>query len=253
MAWNRQELTKEDLQKAGLDPDKLAEFQAKGVTKDELTAMETRIGTSVAETIKNSLADLETRLRTPTRKEGDDQQNQEEKPDDQTAFITDPVGYVKNLVGQSVTYSAANNTKLRMDLALDRAKATLRGFKNKALSDEIEAEWKLYNPAEMGLKKDFDPDKLIKKIHDSIIGAHMEEIEHDTAKREGKFNLVASGSGSGGGNAGPVGDTGNKKPEDQLTDVEKKQAARFGMTAEEWVKQNREMADEEANVMAGRG
>jgi hypothetical protein len=241
-------ISKQDLVDAGLDPDKLKEFQEKGVTKEELTAMETRIGSSIAETLKASLGELETKLRTPIKKE-DVVVDDKDKPDEYTEMATDPVGFINKKVAQSVAFTAVTSTKQRMDYAWDRAKATLKGFKNVKLTEEIEAEWKQYKPENMARNADFDPDKLLLKIHNMVIGAHHEEIERDTAKRDGAFNMVAStSSGSGNTNAGG---SGNDKKPDDLTDVEKKQAARYGMKPEEWAAQQKAMAEEETKVMAG--
>jgi hypothetical protein len=257
MAWGK-ELTKEDLVKAGLNPDDLTELKAKGVTKEELTAMETKITTSVTEALTKSLGELETRLRTPTNKEGEgnnnnnNNNNNNQTEDDTAAFLTDAVGFVNKKVGQSIAFTAINATKMRMDLALDRAKMASPLFKNEALAKEIMDEWGSYKPENFAMNKDFDPDKLLGKIINMVKGSHAEEIQRDTDKREGKYNLVAStsGGGGGGGNGNIGNDNTGKKPEDMLTEIEKAQAARYGMTPKEWADQNAEMAAEEQKVLA---
>jgi hypothetical protein len=252
MAWGK-ELTKDDLVKAGLNPDDLAELKAKGVTKEELTAMETKITTSVTEALTKSLGELETRLRTPTKtEETRTETTTTTTEDDNTAFLTDPTGFVNKKVGQSIAFTAINATKMRMDLALDRAKMASPLFKNEALAKEIMDEWGSYKPENFAMNKDFDPDKLLGKIINMVKGSHAEEIQRDTDKREGKYNLVAStsGGGGGGGNGNLGNDNTGKKPEDMLTDIEKAQAARYGMTPKEWADQNAEMAAEEQKVLA---
>lgn len=247
MAFGRSELTKEDLIKAGFNPDDLAEMKANGVKKADLDTLKTELATSVTDMIKAQFSELETKLRTPPVV--DDKGNKGDEVDEQTEWLSDPLAFINKKVGQSVAFSAVSSTKMRMDLALDRAKTTLRGFKNENIAKEILDEWALYNPQQLAMNKDFDPDKLLKKVHDSVMGAHIDEIERDTAKKEGKFNMVASG-GSGGGNSGGNGNIITKKPEESLTEVELAQARKFGMTATEWAEQQKQMEDEESKVMA---
>src|SRR5580692_4816579 len=126
MAWGK-ELTKEDLIKAGLNPDDLAEMKANGVKKADLDTLKSEMSTSVAEAIKNGLADLETRLGQPrqrTDEQQQQQQQQQDKPDEQTEFLTDPTAFVNKKIGQSVAFTAIQTTKMRMELAMDRAKAS---------------------------------------------------------------------------------------------------------------------------------
>jgi hypothetical protein len=243
MAWGK-ELTAEDLKKAGLDPADLAELKEKGVKKADLESLKTEMTTSMTELIKNQFTELETKLKpAPVQQQ---QQQQQDPPDDNNDFLTDPTGWTKKQVGQSIAFTAVQTTKMRMELALDRAKATNPLFKNEALTTEIMAEWSNYKPEHMAANKDFDPDKLLTKICNMVKGAHAEDIQRDTDKREGKFNMVASGGGGGGGNTNTTlgGDKDNRKPEERMTDFEKKQAARYGMTPEEWVNADKEMEDE---------
>lgn len=253
MAWNK-ELTKEDLIKAGLNPDDLAEMKANGVKKADLDAMKTEMATSMTELIKNQFAELEGKLK-PVKQENQDQNNnqnnQNNQVDEQADFMADPAAYVNKKMSQAVGFTAVQATKIRMDLALDRAKASLQGFKNDSLKSEIMEEWNQYKPESFAMNKDFDPDKLITKIHNMVLGNHMEEIQRDTNKREGKFNLVASTlSGGGGGNVNLGGHGEGKKPEELLTPIQLKQAARYNMTAQEWLDQEKAMADEENKVMS---
>jgi hypothetical protein len=256
MAFGRnQELTAEDLKKAGLDPADLAEMKANGVKKADLDTFKTELSTSIAEQIKNSMQELETKLRPqPIKKEGEDQNNnnKDQQVDENADFYNSPTDYIKKQMNQGVAFTAIQTTKIRMDLAMDRARAMLKGFKNDTLRKEIEDEWAQYKPEHLAMQKDFDPDKLITKIHNMVMGNHMEEINTDTAKREGKFNMVMSGNGGGGGNHNVGGgDNSNKKPEDQLTPVELKQASRYNMTAQEWLDQKKSMEDEENKALAG--
>lgn len=247
MAWNK-ELTKEDLIKAGLDPADLAEMKANGVKKADLDSMKTEFTTSLT-SITESLKALEAKIGQPVvKQDNSDNKDNADKPDEQTEFLTDPVGFTNKKMSQAVGYAALTSTKMRMDLALDRAKATLRGFRNEALKTEIMEEWNKYKPEQFAMSKDFDPDLLITKVHNMVMGNHIDDINRDTDKKEGKFNMVASSTGGGGGRSNI--EEGNKKPEDQLTPIEIKQAARYGMKPEEWLAQKIEMEKEEEKVMA---
>lgn len=252
MAWNK-ELTKEDLVKAGLNPDDLAELKANGVKKADLDglkeSLKTELATSISEQIKNSFTELETKLKPATTNnnggDNNNNNNNNNTVDDATEFLTDPTAYINKKTNQAALFSAVQATKMRMELAYDRAKATMKGFKNENLLKEIDEEWKMYKPELMALNKDFDPDKLISKIHNMVIGNHHEEIQRDTDKREGKYNMIASSSSSAGGGGNDNTGGGNKKAEDQLTDVEKKQAARYNMTAQEWLDSKKEWEAEQ--------
>ena len=251
MAWNK-ELTKEDLVKAGLNPDDLAELKANGVKKADLDSLETKMTTSIMDSIKAQFTELETKLKPVQRTEdqNNNNNNSNNQVDEQSEFLSDPVGFTNKKVNQSLAYSAIQNTKIRMDIALDRARGSLKGFKNSELTKEIMDEWGQYKPEQFAMAKDFDPDKLLLKIHNMGIGNHHEEIQRDTDKKDGKYNMVASGNGGGGGgNNQNLGGDG-KKAENELTPLELKQAARYGMKPEEWLAQKTEMEQEEQKVMA---
>ncbi len=253
MAWGK-ELTKEDLIKAGLDPADLAELKANGVKKADLEALKTELGTSLTtsmtELITNQFKEMEGRLK-PV-KQNDQQQQQQDQVDEPTEFLTDPTAYINKKVGQAVGFAAINTTRMRMEMALERARNNYKGFKNTKLTEEILAEWNQYKPENMAGIKDFDPDKLLKKVHDMVIGAHAEEINHDTNKREGVYNLVASGSGGGGGgNVTNNIDSSKKTPEELMTDEDKAMAARYGMTPKQWVEADGEKYQKEDVVTVG--
>jgi hypothetical protein len=261
MAFGRAELTKEDLVKAGLNPDDLADMKANGVKKADLEAFQTTMATSIAEQIKNQFAELETKLTRPANNgnnnnngndnNGNNNNGQQTNDEAFAEYVADPISYINKRVGQSVGFTAVQTTKTRMDLALDRAKSSNPLFKNQALTEEIMAEWGQYKPEHCAMNKDFDPDKLLTKICNMVKGSHAEEIQRDTDKREGKFNMVSSGNSGGNNNFTNNDNIGTKKPEDMMTDMEKRQAARYGMKPEEWVKQQKEMSDEESKVLMG--
>lgn len=248
-------ITKEDLVAAGLDPDLLKTLQEKGVTKDDLTTLKTELATSLTTTvtdlIKNSFTELETKLRTPTRKEGDgngDGNNNNERPDEQMEYLTDPVAFVKKENNKVVVAAAVEFKRMSRDMAWRELSQSLKGFKNKALKEEIEEEWKKYTPQVMA-QNNTDPVKCLQQIHDMVLGAHHDEITQDTNKKDGKYNLVHSGTGSSGGATSSSNNSSTSTTE--LSEAEKSMAKKFGMTEEEWVKQGEDMEKEEVDRKAG--
>jgi hypothetical protein len=226
-------ITKEDLKEAGLDPDKLATFQEKGVTKDDLISLKTELSTSVNDLIKQQFTDLETRLRTPVqRTENDDpnkkNQNIEEEVDAIT-FMEDPITHVRKEVNKVANQGAIDNKKMLYDFAYERLSSTLKGFKNEELKKEIDADLARYTPQIM-VALGTDPKILITSVHDKVIGAHFEDIQRDTARKEGKFSLVHGG----GSNRIPDNNGPEKKPEDSLTEQELIMAKKFDMTPAEY-------------------
>lgn len=243
-------ISKQDLVDAGLDPDKLSEFQTKGVTKDDLAAMSTalegKLTTTVTDLIKNSFAELEGKLRNPPKKEGEgnNNENREDKPDEQTDFLTDPVGFINKKSGAVYGAAAIEFKKMSRDMAWKEGLRTLKGLGNSTIRAEIEEEWKKYPPEKMA-QFGTDPSLCLQQIHDMILGKHHDEIMQDNNKKDGKFNLVHSGAGSSTGNTGPVGNTNINDGKPVLTDAEKAQAHKFGMTEDEWIKQGEDMEKEE--------
>jgi hypothetical protein len=251
MAFGR--ISKQDLVDAGLDPDKLAEFQSKGVTKDDLTAMstalETKLTTTVTDLIKNSFLDLEGKLRPVSRgnenNNNNNNNNREETPDEQTEFLTDPVNFINKKSGAVYGAAAIELKKMTRDLAWKEGMRTLKGMNNSTLRAEIEEEWKKY-PAEKMAQFGTDPSLCLQQLHDMVLGKHHDEIMQDNNKKDGKFNLVHSGAGASAGNTGAVSNINNNDGKPVLTDAEKVQARKFGMTDEEWIKQGEDMEKEES-------
>lgn len=244
-------LTKDDLIAAGLDPDKLVEFQSKGVTKDMLDALKTELTTSMTQTITDQLkagfTELENKLRTPEPRgngggNGGNGGGEPEPESDFDSFTTDPVAHINKKVGNLARASAVEIMKTRRQIAEDNLRNTLVGFKNEALKAEIEDEWKKYTP-EVLARNNSDPYELLKKIHNMVIGAHQEDIMRDTNKKDGKFNIVHSGASPTTNTVvtPAVGADGKR----QLTEKEKKDAKAFGMTDDEWLQQEIDMQKEE--------
>jgi hypothetical protein len=194
-----QEITKEDLIKAGLDPDK-------AVTKEQLDTLKAELQTSMTETIRTSLAELASTLRTPQRT--DDQNNNNEDRNDRgdrgdnnrdnrepevtpVDFMEDPVRHATEIANKSASTVLAHQIKFAADLAWDRGLETLPGMKNDALQAEIKAEWDKYPVAGKS-----NASILLRNLHDMVMGRHQNEIMQDTMKKEGKFNLVQAGGSS---------------------------------------------------------
>jgi len=249
-------LEKQDLIDAGLDPDKLALFQEKGVTKDDLaamsTALETKLTTTLTDQIKNSFTELETKLRTPQKKEGGNEGGggNNEQPDEYTEYLTDPVGFVKKQTNGVVVAAAVEFKRQSRDMAWREASRTMRGFKNAALLEEIEKEWAKYPPEKMA-QFQTDPERCIKEIHDLVLGRHHDEIVQDTNKKDGKYNLVHSGAGSITGNSTMSHSSGSGSGKAELSEEEKLMARKFGMTDDEWIKQGEDMEKEEVERKKG--
>jgi hypothetical protein len=241
MAFGNKKLEKQDLIDAGLDPDKLKEFQEKGVTKENLDALKTELTTTMSDLIKAQFTELETKLRTPVvnKKEEDDDK---EKPDDFTDFTTDPVGFVNKKANNVAYATAVEIKKTTRSIAYNNALATLPGFRNAALRAEIDEEWKKY-PADKMAQFNSDPEVLIKQLHDLVIGKHHDEIVQDRDKKDGKFNIVHAG-GSGGSS---ILESINRNKSDEkptLTDAEKKVAKAFGMTEDEYIQEGKNLEAE---------
>lgn len=252
-------ITKEDLIAAGLDPDKFNTLIGTAVAKTDLEALKTELtnaNKSAFDEIKNSIAELAKSITKPVTTPTTTTQptEDEKKAAAYDEFTADPVAFIAKYTGNAAAQGALESKKLARQLAFDNAMKTLPGFGNSTLRAEIEEEWKKY-PAEGMLRANVDPTDMIKKVHDMIMGAHMDEINRDTAKKEGKFNLVHSGGGGGSNNFvnnQHTNNTENRKPEDQLTKTELEQATRFSMTPQEWL-DSKKAVDGETGIYSKAG
>lgn len=250
MAFGKK-LEKQDLIDAGLDPDKLSGLIGTAVTKDQLDALKTELATANKtqfDEIKNSLAELTTKLTTKSVGDnkgtggnggnGNTETPEEIREREMLEFTSDPTGYIARKTGGSSAFAAVEAKKIARDIAYDEAVRTMPGFKNTAIRLEMEEEWKKYTPQGM-VQTNTDPRDLVKRVYNMVMGSHMEDFERDKDKTDGKYNLVHSGGGGGSNNTTSNRNNNNGggtvKPEDQLTALEKEQATRFGMTAQEWL------------------
>lgn len=249
-------VSKQDLIEAGLDPDKLAEFQAKGVTKDDLASLKTELATSVTDLIKAQFTELETKLKPqPVKVEGADDPNKKKTPEElaaeeQSEFYADPTGFVKKQVGGLGYQAAVEFKKLSRDLAFKEASKELPGFRNATLREEIQKEWEKYTPDIMA-RNNTDPSLLVKQVHDMIMGRHHDEIVQDRDKKDGKYNLVHGGSSGSSSGVVSSSSTVSGTPNNEITEQEKVLAKKFGMTEDEWKKQGEDMEKEQRERTPG--
>jgi len=246
-------VSKEDLIAAGLDPDELKTsikaMKDGSATKEDLTNV-----TNALTAIQESFKTLEGKLNAqPPKKE--ETQVTEEKPDEQTEFLTNPVDFINKKSGAVYGAAAIELKKMTRDLAWKEGLRNLKGMGNSTLRAEIEEEWKKYPPEKMA-QFGTDPSLCLQQIHDMILGKHHDEIMQDANKKDGKFNLVHSGAGSSTGNTGAVNNSSSNDGKPVLSEAEKAQARKFGMTEEEWIKQGEDMDKEETErkgILVGGG
>jgi hypothetical protein len=238
MPWG--ELKKEDLIKAGLDPDafKAANDKIdKAASKDDVAELKSTLATT-----QQTLKDLEASLRTITERKpagengnegGDGKPKEPVKTGplqiDPLEFMEDPQGAVRKIMSEGLYPVTLHSLSVAADMAYNMAKQQLPHFDK--FEPEIKELWDKYTPQQKG-----KPGELIENIYNLVRGRHLDDILTDTAKKEGKFNLVQSGGTSVIRSAGgPSGK--DDKPEDLLTPKELEVAAKFGLSPKEWAEQ----------------
>lgn len=243
MAWG--ELKKEDLIKAGLDPDafKAASDKIdKAASKDDITELRNTLATT-----QQTLKDLETSLRNATAAksngeggEGDrggerggehreEPRRQQGLQIDPLEFMEDPQGAVRKLMSEGLGPVTLHTLNVAADMAYNMARQRLPHFDK--FEPEIKALWDKYGPQQKG-----NPTELVENLYNLVRGRHVDEIITDSNKKDGKYNLVQSGGTSvmaraGGGDGKPP------NPEDDLSPKELEVAAKFGLTPKEWAEQ----------------
>ena len=245
MAWGRN-LEKKDLVEAGFDVDGINDKIKNAATKEDVDAIKTSV-----ETFTNSLKSLETKLTeglaTVSRGNegggGNGGERREEhseggsgKPTGNTdplagvdpiTFMEDPMKYAKAVAQQAVTGVQIHSLNIACEMAYNQAKQNLPHFV--MLEDEIKKEWDLFPVTAKGQ----DPMKLITNLYNMVKGRHLDEILTDTAKKEGKFNIVKTGGTS----YVPPGGNNNQNNKDvELTADEKITAKKWGVTEEAYKK-----------------
>lgn len=242
MAWG--ELKKEDLIKAGLDPDTfktVSERIDKAASKEDVDAIKNTL-TSTQETLRNLEATL-TRMsaaggpddnnRQQNNNNQGGNQNQNYQPQgpikiDPLEFMEDPTASVRRIMSEGITPVTLHTLNVAADMAYNMARQRLPHFEK--FEPEIKELWDKYTPAQKG-----KPTELVENIYNLVRGRHLDDIITDTNKKEGKYNLVAQAGGTSVVNRS--GDTSGRKPEDDLTPKELEVAARFGLSPKEWAEQ----------------
>jgi len=264
-------MTKEDFKEAGFDIDDFMGKLGGAVTKAELTAVEQKFDGGI-NSIKDMITALETKMTTTSvsrsSSEGNNEGNNnsgnnsgERNNDngnknktvfddiDPIEFATDPASGLRKVATAVAMDGRIQNMNFMRTLAYRNATATLDGFKNETIKSEIDEEWKRYTP-QLLVQMGSDPEIVIKKVHDSIMGAHFTEIQRDTAKKEGKFNLIQGGGTSRVESTNLNTNRGTNDGERTaannfgLDANELAMAKRYGMTPEEWYKEQTAMVSE---------
>jgi hypothetical protein len=264
-------ISKEDLVAAGLDPEEIkASLKAVkdgSATKEDLTNV-----TNALNTITESIKGLETKFAENNNRRAENNGNNDgnnsnngnnsngngngnNQPKDiftrldenAMDFNLAPGTHLKEVATVLVNDSRIQTMSMRRDNAYEWAEKSLRYFNVEAIKAEVDDMWKKYTP-QILVNTNSDPRVCIKQIYDSVVGSHYEDIQRDTAKKEGKFNVIQAGGNTRADNINNGGNNnGDKKAaKDILTPAELRAAEQFGMTPEEYLK------GQEDEIAAGR-
>lgn len=228
MAWG--EIKLEDLVKAGLDPEVLKK------TNEAVTGLDDKIKNAVTEAtkgygdtltgIQNTLQGLQTKMNAAPVKDGKEgqQQQQQNNEEEQADWLMDPEKATRQMITKQVGGVAMSTAQMRSDMNYMNFKATLpRGF------SKYEKEIKeMYEKDSLVSRQ--HPD-FIKNVYKVIIADHVDEI----AKAGETFFLEPSISGNSHANTDV-----KKKAEDVLSKDELELAAKWGVTAEDYLKEKTE-------------
>lgn len=247
MAWG--ELKKEDLVKAGLDPDafKAANDKIdKAASKDDVAELKNTLATT-QDTLRNLEATLQRMsagggqdsTRNQDQNNSDNNQNNNNQNNqrgqqtgpvkiDPLEFMENPTDSVRRIMGEAITPLTLHSLNIAAEMSYNMARQRLPYFEK--FEPEIKELWNKYAPNQKQ-----KPDELIENLYNLVRGRHMDEIMTDTNKREGKYNLIAQAGGTS--VIKPGGETSGRKPEDDLTPKELEVAARFGLSPKEWAEQ----------------
>lgn len=229
-------VSKEDLIAMGLDPEKT-------VKKEDLDTFKTGITNDVNTNIQDSLKALETKLTASItdalaahKPNVEGNRNTDTPPTteipkdvDPMTFMEDPMKHVKGEINKVGSALLMQNMAMAAENAYELLAGRLPGFQNEALKKEIDEEWAKYP-----IQNRANPKMLLQNLHDMVVGRHSAEIAQDTAKKEGKYNLVHSGGTRALNTTTPPAPP---KAEDTLSAAELAAAKNFGLTPEEYVAQ----------------
>lgn len=235
MAWG--DIKKEDLIKAGLDPDQItimSEKLNKAASTDDVNELKGAVATT-----QNTLRELQNTLQTLAAQRNAEGGNEGRQPTerhvqpnqaepvkiDPLEFMEDPTSAVRKIMSEGITPITLHTLNVAAEMSYNLARQKLPHFEK--FEGEIREIWNKYTPGQKG-----KPDELIENIYNLVRGRHLDEIMTDTNKKEGKYNMIQPGGStvvSAGG--------GSRKDDEDLTPKELEVAGRFGMTPEEWKKQ----------------
>jgi hypothetical protein len=222
-------VTKEELKEIGLDADAIAGMKTTldgldDKIKNAATEANKATATSLEE-LKGQLATLGNKLQSLTlpNKDGNNGggngngESHEEVPD----WLLDPEKATKDYVTKQIGGVATLAATMRADMNYTTFKSTNpRAFGK--YETEIKAIWD-----KEPIQNKLNP-KLIENIYKIVIADHVDEI----AKQGETFFLEPSGGGKPHSDTGP-----KKKPEDILTKDELELATKWGISAEDYLKE----------------
>jgi len=228
-----------DLKELGLDPEEL-KAQLKKIEDGSATKAEITAVTEAMTALKTSIEGIDAKFTTaleglqkppakpivkPEGNEGDDDKL------DAIDFMNDPAGNIKKTMKKETDILRLQNLKLYSDMAYEN---TLRDTDKfplfKRFKDEIDKKWN-----EVDLQFKTQPAKLIENIYKIVVADHLDELNAEAAKNNGRYNLGSSGTSGGG--QGKQSNTPVKTAAEQLSPKELEVARKMGLTPEEYLKE----------------
>lgn len=228
MAWNG--LTKEELIKAGLDPDEI------GKLKTSVDGLDSKIKSAVEEAnkvnvttltgIQETLQALQAKLSGPVKQEQGSNNDNTHDTDETTDWLMEPEKAATKLIDSKVGSVAVLAANMRSDMNYSNFKSTgPRGF------SKFEKEIKeMYDKEPLATR--CNP-KLIENIYKIVVADHIDEI----AKTGETFFVEPTTGGKPSGT-----DTPKKKPEELLTKDELEQCTKWGIAPEDYLKEKSEIS-----------
>lgn len=181
-------------------------------TKEDLTAMQT----SITESLKASLGELEGRLTPkPAPKPLEKREPVEFDPLEPEKYIQDQISSAVNPATQLALNSTAELVKMRV-------LETLPYYHEKAFKKEIDDLL-----GRQPIQYRCSPE-AVKNAYDAVVGKHMDDITGGKIKSKEALQLESSSNNGGNGGIG-------EKKKETLSEDEMKYAKMFGQTTEEYI------------------
>lgn len=219
MAW-RQEKSQEEIIKEALGitteeaKAKLAELD---IVKASLAAKDTEIAT-----MNNNLATLTTEV---TELKKNQKVQEPPKNDPQQHVLRDWMEDADGAFQDRVKPVVGLSLDVKAEVVLDRV---IRKVERDPRYSLFEKEFKdLVKSGDLVAR---GQEAFVQNCWDVVVGRHVNDIMRDQAAGKGTY-FVESGRNQSNGGTQP-----EKKPVDFMTEDEKKEAARFGLTPEQWLK-----------------